>query len=142
MTKALILCAFLVHAALAQGQALGALELTAQKASEGFIGLNWKEFSEEEVVRLQVALDDGFNQIVRDLSLTRQNKVHLSGFKDGSYFVRVTDSRGVPLTITAHFQVQHRDLTMATLLFALGATLFVFLLVTLFRFTRSAQFQQ
>lgn len=135
MAKSLLLCAVLVQSALVWSQGLGTLQLSDQKVSEGFITLSWNELGEPQPVTLQVATDSEFNQLIRNINLKGQTQVHLSGFEDGIYIARLLKGN-VALTQPARFEVQHRELSDAVLLFAIGAALFVLLVVTLLRFSR------
>lgn len=142
MTKSLIFCAVLVHSLAALGQVEGEFRAAGQKVSEGFIGLSWKQLSGQESVRLQIASDPEFAHLVRELTLQGQNKVHLSGFENGKYFARLVASNGESLFNSVQFEVAHRDLRTAFVLFALGAGLFVLLLATLLRFSYFTPQQQ
>ncbi|MAR90691.1 MAG: hypothetical protein CML06_07390 [Pseudomonadales bacterium] len=117
------------------------LEASAQKVSEGFISLNWNEFSGQAPIRLQVSERSQWTRPLRELSLTGQTRVHLSGFPDGTFNARLVDAGGQVLSNTVQFRVQHRDLGLAGALFALGALLFLALVVTLIRFSATSQQQ-
>jgi hypothetical protein len=114
------------------------LTASAQKVSEGFITLSWKQLGSTKAVTLQVANDPQLQQTVRSMALQGQSEVHLSGFRNGEYYAQLFNDTGVALGAPVQFQVQHRDLGNATLLFCLGAVLFAFLLALLVRFTRSS----
>lgn len=149
MAKPLLLCAVLVQSALVWSQGLGTLQLSDQKVSEGFITLSWNDLGEPQSVTLepqsvtlepqsvtlQVATDSEFNQLIRNIKLKGQTQVHLSGFEDGIYIARLLKGN-VALTQPARFEVQHRALSDAVLLFAIGAVLFMLLVVTLLRYSR------
>ena len=132
----LLMCAFLVQSAFVVGAPAGQLTASAQKVSEGFITLSWKDLDAASIT-LQVATDSQVSKVIRTAQLTGQDQVHLSGFADGVYFARVLDTSGSTLSNTIRFEVEHRSSQSASLLFSIGAALFVFLIVTLFRFTRS-----
>ena len=136
MAKTLLLCAFLVQSVVAIGATAEPLSASAQKVSEGFINLSWKDLDTSSLI-LEVGTDAEMRDVTRTLTLVGQNQVHLSGFEDGVYFARLQDGAGTTLSNTIRFEVEHRSLQSASLLFAIGAGLFAFLLVTLFRFTRS-----
>jgi hypothetical protein len=133
----LLFCPFLVQLSSASDSAplQTTLELSSNHVSEGFITLSWKDMGRIDVVELVIASDPDFHHVMRRLSLASQHQVHLSGFSDGSYYARLLDANGNVLAPDAGFDVTHRNLGLASMLFALGAGLFVFLLVTLFRFT-------
>ena len=135
VAKMLLFCAFLVQSIFAVASPAEKLIASAQKVSEGFIALSWKDLG--ETVTLQVAEDAEFARLTRSLQLTGQQQVHLSGFEDGVYFARVLDNTGSSFSNTVRFEVEHRSLRSASLLFSVGAALFGFLVLTLFRFTRS-----
>ena len=140
VAKMLLFCAFLVQSSFVAAANVATpaetLVASAQKVSEGFIALSWKDLGEGSVT-LQVAADSEFTRLTRSLQLAGQDQVHLSGFADGVYFARLLDNAGASLSNTVRFEVEHRSLRSASLLFSVGAALFGFLVVTLFRFTRS-----
>lgn len=115
------------------------LSADAQKVSEGYITLSWNNLDSAQPVTLQVGVDPQLLQLERSIYLQGQNQAHLSGFSNGEYYARLVGTDGLVLSNSVHFQVQHRDLGTATLLFCLGAVLFVFLVVSLMRFTHSTQ---
>ena len=136
VAKMLLVCAFLVQSPFVLGAPAENLIASAQKVSEGFITLSWKDLGDGSVT-LQVGRDREFDQVMRSLQLTGQDQVHLSGFEDGVYFARLLSDTGASLSNTVRFDVEHRSLRSASLLFSIGAALFGSLVVTLFRFTRS-----
>lgn len=137
VAKALLICAFLVHASVSFGAFPTLLSTSDHKVSEGYIGLSWKQLPEVTAVQLQVGFDADLEQVIRSPVLTGQQQVHLSGFADGVYFARLVDGSGDVLSNTVSFEVEHRPLRAASLLFAIGAALFCFLVITLFRFART-----
>ena len=136
----LFFCSFLVQAEPEANSQGNVIHASASVVSEGFITLNFDNYAQSlparEPVHIQVSSDAQFQNPVRDLTLTAQSQVHLSGFNDGNYFARVVSSAGQTIGRPAEFSVVHRDLTSATLLFGLGAVLFFILITCLIRFTR------
>jgi len=134
--KVLFIIVVFMHPVLSHSDIRQQLTVSTDLATEGYVTLNWDDFEGDEVsVNLQVATDQSFQTLVRDLKLRGQKQVHLSGFTDGSYFVRLVDDERQLLTNEVSFQVKHRDLQMAWLLFAVGLVLFVLLLFSIIRFT-------
>ncbi|MET1255546.1 hypothetical protein [Aliikangiella maris] len=82
--------------------------------------------------RLQLSHTPEFVKIERTLSLTGNQKISLSGFNDGQYYFRLVDSLGNPLSNVATVTVNHRDFYQALSIFALGACLFIVLVLSIF----------
>jgi len=136
--NSLLFCFIFVQASPSFSNQTAILLPDPQTVTEGYITLSWNELGENQPVVLQVATDAGLQKVIRSLHLQGQAKVHLSGFGDGVYYARLAAPDGQWLSAPARFEVQHRDLGLASLLFAIGAGLFCFLLATLFRFNRTS----
>ncbi len=136
----LCVCSFLVQAELKPNPQEPVILASSPLVSEGFITLSFDDYAksrpEQEPVHIQIATDSRFQNRVRDLTVTAQSQVHLSGFNDGDYFARIVSSAGQIVGQPAEFSVVHRNLTSATLLFGLGSALFIFLISCLVRFTQ------
>jgi hypothetical protein len=140
----LLFCTFLVHSKPELNPQENVIVASASAVSEGFITLSFEGYPKEEPVHIQISSDPQFQNLVRDIKLKAQSQVHLSGFNDGDYYARIVpivsssaaSSADQSTMHSTHFKVEHRDLKSATLLFGLGAALFVILVVSLFRFTR------
>lgn len=101
--------------------------------------MSWKDLGNANSytpVNLQVAADNNFHHLVRDLTLHAQQQVHLTGFPNGVYFARLLDQHGRSLTHSTHFEVRHHNLQTAWVLFSVGFVLFTLLLFVVMRFTR------
>ncbi|WP_196138778.1 hypothetical protein [Aliikangiella sp. G2MR2-5] len=104
----------------------------SQLVKEGYYSLRWNKKISNDKWLLQVADTPEFNRLVKTYPLNLAGEIALSGYSDGVFFARIVDSGGAsqsnPVTITVH----HRELSMAFKLFALGAGLFIFLIVLIF----------
>lgn len=136
----LFLCSFLVQAEPEPNPRESVILTSSPVVSEGFITLSFDEYiesrPEQEPVHIQISSDAQFHNVVRNLSLTAQAQVHLSGFSDGDYYVRLLSPAGQSVGQPTKFSVEHRNLTSATLLFGLGAALFFVLVSCLIHFTQ------
>mgnify|MGYP003642562501 FL=1 len=113
-------------------------KLDRQLSTEGFITISWDDLDYSSPLEIQLAMDPSFNQLVRRIKLLNQNSVHLSGFSDGLYYVRLIEDNARIIGEVSTFTVKHRQFTDAIKLFVLGALLFVFLLATLYRYSAKA----
>lgn len=107
-------------------------------ATEGYLSLEWAPAANHhsaEPSLLQVS-----HQVASGTTTTypvhSQTRITLSGLTDGQYVAQLTDTNGDALSNSAQFRVEHRSLTVATALFALGALLFVALILTIFQLSR------
>ena len=136
LLRNLLIITVFLHPSLVNSDVKQSLTVSADIATEGYITLSWKKKENlQSPFQLQVATDPSFSSLLRNLTLQEQEKVHLSGFTDGAYYVRLLDDQHQILTNKVEFQVKHRDLQSAWLLFATGLTLFIALLVSIYRFT-------
>ncbi len=111
-----------------------ALDLDRELASEGYITISWKDRFQSAPNTIQVALDASFTQLVREIKLIDQESVHLSGFDNGMYYVRLIETHTNQASQPSTFTVQHRNLSDALKFFSLGMILFVLLIFMLTRF--------
>lgn len=112
------------------------LTADAEIATEGYITLSWNyPYQPQERLVMQLAIDPGFSAGVRNLALGEQNRVHISGLLDGSYYARLVTDTGRTIAGPLGFQVKHRNLADALLLFGIGLALFLGLLAVMLRFT-------
>ena len=109
------------------------LDLDRKLSSEGYITISWQDSYQSIPVTIQVAADASFKQLLNEIKLINQNSIHLSGLKNGNYFVRMLAENN-DVSSTSSFIVQHRDITDALMFFTLGAILFLFLIVILTKF--------
>ncbi len=116
------------------------LQVNQTTVTEGFVTLSWKPLKKElAAFELVVATDPQFHHISKIIQTGSQTALHLSGFSNGDYFVKLRLPNGNPVSNTTHFRVQHRDLQSALGLFMLGLIIFITLAVLLFKFTRSSE---
>lgn len=85
---------------------------------------------------MQLATDPQFTAGLRNLALGEQNQMHISGLLDGPYYARLATDGGRIIAGPVDFQVKHRNLANALLLFGIGLVLFLTLLAVMVRFTR------
>lgn len=115
------------------------LSSSTDRSLEGFLTLAWSGQSSEQPASLELALDDRFIKMVRTVPLNSQvlekGQVHISGLRDGAYSARLVSESYEPLSNVIAFNVQHRDLSTALWIFAVGALLFVALVVVVIRFS-------
>ena len=112
------------------------LEIDRKLASEGFLTIDWNSVHPLNTAALQVANDSSFHQLIHNIKITNQKSVHLSGFSDGEYYVRLVPEKNGFASATSSFTVKHRQLGDALALFSVGVALFVFLLATIYRFSK------
>ena len=110
------------------------LDLDRKLSSEGYITISWQDSYQSIPVTIQVAADASFKQLLNEIKLINQNSIHLSGLKNGNYFVRMLAENN-DVSSTSSFVVQHRNIQDAFMFFALGAILFLFLIVILIKFS-------
>jgi hypothetical protein len=115
------------------------LRVDRKVSSEGFLSVSWNGQAISGPIVVQIASDPSFNQLVRSIKLTNQNLVHLSGFPDGTYHIRLLEDNQSIQSSAVSFQVKHRQLDDAVALFIVGLSLFVFLIITLYHFNRTSQ---
>ena len=109
------------------------LDLDRELSSEGYITISWHDSYQSIPIIIQVATDASFKELVNEIKLINQNSIHLSGLKNGSYFVRMLAENN-NVSSTSSFVVQHRDISDAFMFFTLGAILFLSLIVILIKF--------
>jgi hypothetical protein len=115
------------------------LRVDRKVSSEGFLSISWNGQAISGPIVVQIASDPSFNQLVRSIKLTNQNLVHLSGFPDGTYHIRLLEDNQPIQSSAVSFEVKHRQLDDAVALFIIGLSLFVFLIITLYHFNRTSQ---
>lgn len=115
------------------------LRVDRKVSSEGFLSISWNGQAISGPIVVQIASDPSFNQLVRSIKLTNQNLVHLSGFPDGTYHIRLLEDNQPIQSSAVSFEVKHRQLDDAVALFIVGLSLFVFLIITLYHFNRTSQ---
>lgn len=90
-----------------------------------------------EVVQLSESDQSADFSSAQRFDISGQQQATLSGFADGHYQARVTDSSGKSAPqLIAEVEVRHRSLTLALVLFAVGLTAFLLLLILLLKFNR------
>ncbi len=134
---ALLVIAVLLYPAIVLSSPVQELTVNTTVAREGYVTLKWNDSgSSNSSVNLQIANDPGFRSLVRNLTLRAQHQIHLSGLENGVFYARLVNQQGQVLSSTAHWEVKHRSLQTAWLLFSIGLFLFSLLLFFAFRYTR------
>lgn len=92
---------------------------------------------------LQVSTDVAFEELVRvvplNLQVVEKSQIHISGLVDGFYYARLAAADGAPASGVAEFEVRHRQLGTALVIFCVGAALFVALIAVVWRFAATEQ---
>lgn len=136
----LMLAIFIIFSQISHSGEPIRLHLDRNQSAEGFLTISWDDTNNSTPVALQISDHPTFNHLLKDISLTNQNAVHLSGFNNGTYYVRLHENKQqISSSDIAQFNVRHRQLDEAITLFILGLSLFVFLVFTLYRFNRHPQ---
>ncbi|WP_099034450.1 hypothetical protein [Lacimicrobium alkaliphilum] len=96
-----------------------------------------KTYDGLEIVELNQSTQSAeFNNAQR-FDISGQQQATLSGFADGHYQARITDSSGKnPPQLIAEIEIRHRSLTQALVLFVVGLAAFLLLAILLLRFNR------
>lgn len=113
------------------------LTIDRQIATEGFITISWDVLNTSAPIQLQLASDSSFNHLLQKINLINQSSIHLSGLKNGKYYVRLFDNDTHQLSQVISFDVQHRQLGDALKFFMMGAALFLTLITVLIRYMTS-----
>lgn len=106
-------------------------------ATAGYFQLSWQASASSPSYRLQQSADSDFSNAQTIYQGTDTASV-LSGLSDGRYYFRVLDHLGTPSNIVT-VQVKHHSLSKAFGFFALGACMFVILLVVLLTASRQKE---
>lgn len=114
------------------------LTIDRKISTEGFVTISWNKSNSSAPIQLHLAADSSFTQLLQKINLVNQSSVHLSGLKNGKYFVRLFDDADQMSNVVS-FQVEHRQLADALKFFALGAVLFFALVTVLIRLSARLQ---
>lgn len=137
------LSALVISLLAAQAGASGTLSASTALSQEGFLSLSWEVPSLDKSDVLQVSIDAGFGDLVRvvplNIQVIEKAQIHISGLADGVYYARLASGEGRPLSDVARFEVRHRELGTALLIFFVGAALFIALIVVVLRFAATEQ---
>jgi hypothetical protein len=115
-----------------------ALSLDRQISTEGFITISWMKI-QSSPMQLQLASDSSFMQLLQKIDLINQSSIHLSGLKNGKYYVRLLGDDARQMSDVVSFQVEHHQLADALKFFVLGAALFIALVAVLIRLSARVQ---
>lgn len=106
------------------------LQTSSDLVTEGYLSLSWQPSTDsrkDQPIAMQLATEPNFQAAFATYNLAQQQQVSLSGLANGEYYARLIDSTETPISNVTSFHVQHRELTTAWLLFAVGALLFLLL---------------
>lgn len=113
-----------------------------QSSNAGYFSVEWNSLttnqSEDEQVLLdsayeapkylQLATNEGFSPELQLLDIGYQDKIHLTGYDDGTYFLRLLDEQQNVLSNVASVTVAHHSYKRVWLVFGIGAVMFVILI--------------
>lgn len=113
-----------------------------QSSNAGYFSVEWNSLttnqSENEQVLidsaykapkyLQLATNEGFSPELQQLDITYQNKIHLTGYDDGIYFLRLLDEQQNVLSNVATVTIKHHPLERVWFVFGIGAVMFAILI--------------
>ncbi|WP_088329754.1 hypothetical protein [Lacimicrobium sp. SS2-24] len=121
--------------------AFPALAVQQIESREGYFVLEFNQLAQDydglEVVELKGQAQVADFENAQRFDISGQQQATLSGFADGHYQARVTDSSGAKSPkLIAEIDVRHRSLTQALTLFAVGLGAFLLLAGLLFSFNR------
>ncbi|HEY9031112.1 MAG TPA: hypothetical protein VIM93_07110, partial [Kangiella sp.] len=77
---------------------------------------------------LQLSTSESFSPELQRLDVTHQDKVHLTGYDDGTYFLRLLDEQQNILSNVASVTVTHHSFARVWLVFGIGAVMFTILI--------------
>lgn len=113
-----------------------------QSSNAGYFSVEWNSLttnqSEDEQVLtdsaykapkyLQLATNEGFSPELQRLDITYQDKIHLTGYDDGTYFLRLLDEQQNVLSNVATVTITHHPFERVWLVFGIGALMFAILI--------------
>lgn len=76
---------------------------------------------------LEISNDKTFNNISHKINISYQDTIHLTGFSNGRYYIRLLDDSGERVSNIAQVGVEHHSMNRVWTIFTLGAILFVLL---------------
>ncbi|MCW8857208.1 MAG: hypothetical protein OQJ95_07590 [Kangiella sp.] len=118
------------------------LEPKEQSSNAGYFSVEWNTSSTNQIdpeqvlidsarkspLYLQLATNESFSPQLQRLDVTHQDKIHLTGYDDGTYFLRLLDEQQNVLSNVASVTVTHHPLARVWLVFGVGALMFVILI--------------
>lgn len=118
------------------------LEPLEQDSNAGYFSVEWNSLTThqsgaEQVLidsagntplYLQLATNESFSPELQLLDVTHQDKIHLTGYDEGTYFLRLLDEQQNVLSNVASVTVAHHSLLRVWLVFAVGAIMFLILI--------------
>ena len=125
------------------------LEPVEQTTESGYYDLEWKSVGEDvpqknssvsqqstsssgdnitTAVTLEVSNQKMFNNISHKIDISYQDSIHLTGFSDGVYYIRLLDKSGDQVSNISQVNVKHHSMGRVWIIFSMGAILFVLLI--------------
>ena len=115
------------------------LNVNSHLATAGYFQLDWTVSDNllKQEVELQQAGNADFSD-ARSIYRGRDSATIISGLSDGEYFYRIKSQAESGWSETVMVKVEHHSLSKAFIFFALGAAMFIALLIVLMRGARNA----
>ncbi|ACV27464.1 hypothetical protein [Kangiella koreensis] len=118
------------------------LEPSEQDSNAGYFSVEWNSSNTNQIdpqrvlidsadkspLYLQLSTNESFSPQLQLLDVTHQDKIHLTGYDDGTYFLRLLDEQQNVLSNVASVTVTHHPLARVWLVFGIGALMFVILI--------------
>ncbi len=118
------------------------LEPVEQSSNAGYFSVEWNRSNTNQIdpeqvlidsarkspLYLQLSTSENFSPELQLLDVTYQDKVHLTGYEDGIYFLRLLDEQQNVLSNVASVTVAHHPLERVWFVFGIGALMFVILI--------------
>jgi len=124
------------------------LEPVEQTTESGYYDLEWKSVGEDALQKsdpsnhnndsennsditiattLEISSDKTFNNISHKINISYQDTIHLTGFSNGKYYIRLLDDSGERVSNISQVDVEHHSMNRVWTIFTLGAILFALL---------------
>lgn len=118
------------------------LEPSEQDSNAGYFSVEWNRSNTNQIdpeqvlidsagktpLYLQLSTSESFSPELQRLDVTHQDKVHLTGYDDGTYFLRLLDEQQNVLSNVASVTVTHHSFARVWLVFGIGAVMFTILI--------------
>lgn len=77
---------------------------------------------------LEISNEETFNEISHKIDISYQDSVHLTGFPNGVYYIRLLDKSGMRVSNISQVNVEHHSMSRVWVIFTMGAILFALLM--------------
>lgn len=113
-----------------------------QDSNAGYFSVEWSrsntsqidpkqvliDSAEKSPLYLQLATSESFSPQLQLLDVSHQDKVHLTGYNEGTYYLRLLDEQQNVLSNVASVTVAHHSVLRVWLVFGVGAMMFIILI--------------